>query len=269
MANLQFKLGYKVLSPQRLKLLTESSHFVDQILNRTSSRGQPFVGASAFAHKGGVHVNAVLKNRLTYEHMDPRDVGNTQRILLSDLAGSATIKHIVQRLGLKDLAGSEPALLQMVKTKENQGYQYEDAEASSALLVLRSLSQVKPLFDLNSFQVVDKRIAGGQIHSEATVSVKIQNKERVATASGVGPVHALDQALRQCLLAAYPQLNAIRLTDYKVRVLSSGTGTGSMVRVHIEFSDGNTQWNTVGVSENIIQASFEALVDGLEYYIER
>jgi 2-isopropylmalate synthase len=264
-ANLDLKMGFETVGGARLKKLYETAHFVDQVLNRVPSKQQPFVGLSAFAHKGGVHVNAVLKNRLTYEHIDPKWVGNDQRILLSDLSGLATIRHKLTKLGFAGMDLDEGKLLQLIKEREQLGYQYEDAEASFSILVSHALKSYRPHFQLVDFKVTDSIHANAIPKAEASLVLRVGDKESRAEAEGVGPVHALDEALRKCLVSFYPVLALVQLTDYKVRVLSTEAGTRSMVRVHIAFSDGQQNWNTVGVSENIIQASYRALVDGIDY----
>lgn len=271
MGNLKLKMDCIVLSKGGMTKLTEASRFVDQILNRHSQRQQPFVGESAFAHKGGVHVNAVLKRRQTYEHIDPESVGNVQRILLSDQSGVATIRQKCSewshRFKLKKY--DEKQLLALIKQREKNGYSYEGAEASFHILFLRSQKSYKPFFQLLDFKVVDDIQGDESIEprSTATIHLKVGQTEEVSAAIGVGPVHALDQALRKTLIKFYPHLNEFSLVDYKVRVLSSGEGTKSVVRVHIDFSDGKKEFSTVGLSENIIQASYLALVDAIDYHL--
>jgi 2-isopropylmalate synthase len=270
MANLELKRGYRTIGKVGIRKLTEVSRYVDAVLNRHPDKRQAFVGESAFAHKGGVHINAVLKDSKTYEHVNPTLIGNDQRILLSDLSGQAAVRLKIDRLGLaaSDNPIDEDKLLTLLKERERQGYQYEDAEASFAILVHHAQKKYRTHFELLDFKVVDIISAGsGKPRSDATLHLRVGNSEQIAQAQGVGPVNALDHALRKCLTGFYPHLEKIRLVDYKVRVLASGQGTESMVRVHIEFSDGVREWNTVGVSENIIQASYTALVDGIDYYL--
>lgn len=265
-ANIELKMTGASVGKTRLKKLTDTSRFVDQILNRHSQTQQAFVGESAFAHKGGVHVSAVLKHQETYEHIDPRAVGNFQRILLSDQAGLATIRHKLKSL---NLVGDEAKLLKLIKERERLGYQYEDAEASFVILAYKSRDNYRGHFQLIDFRIVDK-IQGDETqppHVEASVHLRVGTSEENSKATGVGPVHALDTALRKSLTRFYPRLTKMVLMDYKVRVLSSDHGTESRVRVHIEFSDGQRTWNTVGVSENIIQASYLAIVDGIDFYL--
>lgn len=276
MANIALKMTGVSVAKACLKKLTDTSRFVDQVLNRHSQMQQAFVGESAFAHKGGVHVSAVLKHQETwvnhpYEHIDPLVVGNVQRILLSDQAGLATVRHKLKTLNvsLLPLICDEAKLLNLIKEREKLGYQYEDAEASFAILAYKSSQNYQPHFQLIDFRIVDS-IQGDETqppHVEASVHLRVGASEENSKATGVGPVHALDTALRKSLTRFYPTLTKVVLMDYKVRVLSSDHGTESRVRVHIEFSDGKRAWNTVGVSENIIQASYLAIVDGIDFYL--
>lgn len=270
MVNLELKQGHKTIGRSALKKLTEVSRTIDSVLNRHPDKRQAFVGESAFAHKGGVHINAVLKDRTTYEHVDPGLIGNDQRILLSDLSGLSAVRLKIRQLGLASAENpiDEAKLLALLKERERLGYQYEDAEASFAILVHHAQKKYRAHFELLAFKVVDIISAGeDKPRSDATLHLRVGDTEQTAQAQGVGPVNALDHALRQCLTRFYPSLESIRLVDYKVRVLASGQGTESMVRVHIEFFDGQNEWNTVGVSENIIQASYLALVDGIDYHL--
>lgn len=270
MANLELKQGMRTIGSKAMQHLSEASHFFDQIINRVPNRQQAYVGESAFAHKGGVHVSAVMRDSQTYEHIDPKLVGNCQRILLSDYSGKATIVTKLKSLGVK-LAHpiDEHKLLATLKDYESRGYQFEDAEASFAMLVYRSQKDFTPFFELIEFRVVDVvgPKSGGAPESEARVELRVADSVSTTTVRGVGPVNALDQALRGALGRFYPHLEGIRLVDYKVRVLASGQGTESVVRVHIEFASDLRVWSTVGVSPNIIQASYAALVDGIEYHL--
>ena len=246
--------------------------------NRAANRHQPYVGDSAFAHKGGVHVSAILKEARTYEHIDPKKVGNCQRILISDLSGASTIAHKAKEFGI-DLKGDNPRarqLLAKLKEMENRGYQFEGAEASFEILVKKALGEYKPHFVLHDFKVTDtiSLESSGVATSEALIHLAVDGQEEKTTAFGVGPVHALDQALRKALERFYPRLAEIKLLDYKVRVLrggapsrggTDGIGTASVVRVLIECGDAGGKWGTVGVSENIIHASYQALVDSIDF----
>ncbi len=268
-ANLQLKMGYKVVAPARLRQLRELSHFVWELANQEPNKRQPFVGLSAFAHKGGVHVAAVRKNRETYEHIDPATVGNHQRVLVSDLSGQSNILHKAGELGL-DLDDLKPAVRQVlseVKELENQGFQFEGAEASLELLMQKGMNGARTrFFELIGFRVIDeKREKGEQPLSEATIMVRgPEGQVEHTAAQGNGPVNALDNALRKALTKFYPEIDEIRLLDYKVRVLG-GAGTEAQVRVLVESGDGDERWGTVGVSPNVIEASYQALCDSIDY----
>ncbi|MBI4411596.1 MAG: citramalate synthase [Deltaproteobacteria bacterium] len=269
MADLELKMGYRCVGPARLARLREVSLFVDEMANRAADTHQPYVGDSAFAHKGGIHVSAILKEARTYEHVDPKKVGNRQRVLVSDLSGASTIAHKAREFGV-DLSGNNPRareLLTKLKEMENRGYQFEGAEASFEILVKKTLGEYKPHFVLHDFRVTDTISLDhveGEATSEAVVHLAVDKREEKSSAKGVGPVHALDRALRQALERFYPRLAEMKLVDYKVRVLK-GVGTASVVRVLIECGDSQGKWGTVGVSENIIHASYQALVDAIDY----
>ncbi len=266
--NLELKMNFPVLKFSQLKRLKTVSHFVDELANRNPNSHQPFVGNSAFAHKGGIHVDAVAKNPKTYEHIDPELIGNHRRVLVSDLSGSANILYKAKEFGV-NLESKDPKvklILNQLKELENKGFQFEGAEASFEILMRKALSKHQSFFNLIGFRVIDeKSTEKDTLRSEAMVELEVDGEKTLTKAIGSGPVNALDKALRQALEKFYPQLSEVRLIDYKVRVLSSGTGTASLVRVLIESSDGEDYWNTVGVSENIIQASWMALVDSIEY----
>ncbi len=268
MANLKLKLQIPSVNDHQLKHLRELSHFVDELANLKPNTHQAFVGNSAFAHKGGVHVNAVLKNAKTYEHIEPELVGNHRRVLLSDLSGASNILYKAKEMGVA-LKSDSPLVKKLVKDLkelESQGYQFEGAEASFEILMKKALKTHKNFFDLVSFKVVDEKTATDKApHSKANIELKVGKQKEKSSAEGDGPVNALDKALRKALERFYPQLKNVKLIDYKVRVLSSRKGTGSQVRVLIESSDGEDKWGTVGVSENIIQASWMALVDSIDY----
>lgn len=268
-ANLQLKMGYKVVAKKQLEQLREISHFVWELANQEPNKRQPFVGMSAFAHKGGIHVAAVRKNRETYEHIDPSAVGNRQRVLVSDLSGQSNILHKAGEFGLddEDIKPAVRAVLQEVKTLENQGFQFEGAEASLELLMQKGMNGNRTrYFDLIGFRVIDeKRTESEQPLSEATIMLRgPEGQVEHTAATGNGPVNALDNALRKALTKFYPEIEQIRLLDYKVRVLS-GAGTDAQVRVLVESGDGEDRWGTVGVSRNVIEASWQALCDSLDY----
>lgn len=268
---LQLKMNLKVLPAAAMKKLTELSQYVDEIANIRHNPRQPWVGASTFAHKGGMHVNAVQKVAHSFEHIDPTVVGNNRRILVSDLAGRSNIVMKAQELGLK-LTNDTPELktiLAKVKEQEHEGYEYEAAEASLVLLI-RGILEHNPelLFTVDSYHV-SMRGNGSKGVCEANVKVRVGEKVSHTVAEGDGPVAALDSALRAGLSQHFKQLGKIHLTDYKVRILESSAGTSAKTRVLIASSDGKEEWGTVGVSENIIEASLKALVDGLEYALLR
>jgi 2-isopropylmalate synthase len=266
--NLQLKMKKHCVQPAQLKKLREVSHFFYELANIQPNKRQPYVGDSAFAHKGGLHVSGVLKNRETYEHIDPDLVGNRQRVLVSDLAGRSNVVYKGKEYGI-DLTGQSDAIhdiLRRTKELESQGYEFEAAEASFELLIQEALGKKKKNFELVGFRVIDeKRKEGEPPISEATIMVRVEGDVEHAAAMGNGPVNALDQALRRALTKFYPSLKQVELLDYKVRVLSSGEGTGAVVRVLIESGDGKERWGTVGVSPNVIEASWQALVDSIDY----
>ncbi len=270
--NLQIKSGYYCIGDENIKKLREVSRFINEIANIRHFNRQPYVGDSAFAHKGGVHVSAILKNPETYEHIRPELVGNSRRVLVSDLAGKSNILRKTEELGIH-IDKNSPQLeeiLQTVKELENQGFQFEAADASFELLVKKILGLHRRFFDLIGFRViVEKRKEGEEPLSEATIMVKVGGHIEHTAATGNGPVNALDNALRKALEKFYPTLKEVRLNDYKVRVLSTKKGTGSRVRVLIESGDNEKKWGTVGVSENIIEASWQALVDSIDYKLLR
>ncbi len=270
--NLMLKMGRSAISADRLKRLREVARFVNELANLHHNKHQPFVGDSAFAHKGGVHVSAVRRNPLTYEHIDPTLVGNVQRILISDLSGRANVMSKGRELGidLEDETAPTAEVLGKVKRLEAEGYQYEGAEASFEILVKKTLGKHRRFFELIGFRVIDeKRHENEEPIAEATIMLRVGDAVEHTAAIGNGPVNALDAALRKALEKFYPAIREVRLVDFKVRVLNSGGGTESKVRVLIESTDGHDTWGTVGVSENIIQASWRALVDSIEYKLLR
>ncbi len=268
---LQLKLGKACLPAAALRKLKELSQFVDEIANLRHNPRQPWVGSSAFAHKGGAHVNAVQKLAASYEHIDPALVGNERNILVSDLSGRSNILLKARALGFKlpDDAPETKAILNRVKELEHAGYEFEAAEASLALLI-RGILDHHPelLFTVEDFHVTMR--GNRQASSnEATVKVRVGNAVHHEVAEGDGPVNALDGALRRALVKSFPRLKSVQLTDYKVRILDSATGTAAKTRVLIQSTDGKREWGTVGVSENIIEASLQALVDSMEYALMR
>jgi 2-isopropylmalate synthase len=266
--DLQVKLGRACISEGRLNRLREVSRFVNEIANMRHFKRQPFVGDSAFAHKAGIHVNAIRKRPETYEHMKPELVGNSQRVLISDYAGKSNILRKAEEFNIH-LESDSPkvqVILDKMKELEHQGFQYEGAEASFELLLKKALGLHKKFFDLIGFRVIDeKRKEKEPPVSEATIMVKVEGHTEHTAATGNGPVNALDNALRKALEKFYPELKSVKLLDYKVRVLTAGVGTSAKVRVLVESGDDEHKWGTVGVSENIIEASWQALVDSIEY----
>ena len=264
---LQLKMGYSCLPPERLKHLSEVSHVVAEVCNMRPDDHQPFVGQSAFAHKGGVHINAVLKVAQSYEHIDPALVGNRQRLLISEMGGKTTIQARAKALHLDPEADPEKAksFLKTVQELESKGYHFEAAEGSLELLMRRSYKNFKNSFDLQKFSVLVERETDGTMTSQATIKVKVDGKLQHTVAEGDGPVNALDSALRKALTGFYPAVGQMHLVDFKVRVLDSQKGTAARVRVLIQSQDAQTSWWTMGVSENVIEASWQALVDSVEY----
>ena len=263
--NLVLKMKRSCAAAKNLRKLTDVSRFIYEMANLSLRTTQPFVGVSAFAHKAGVHVHAMQKNERTYEHICPEQVGNERRILISELSGSSNVLAKVEKYNLthdKDLARK---IVRQVQDLENEGYQFEAAEASFELLVKKAIGAHKTFFDLEGFSVhVDKR-EDGQPITWATVKIKVKNQIEMTASDGDGPVNALDGALRKALDKHYPSLNEMHLTDYKVRVVNPKAGTAAKVRVIIESADRDGIWGTVGVSENVIEASWRALVDSIEY----
>lgn len=269
-ANLSAKMGIQCLSPEQLADLTGLSTFVAEVANIAPHAYQPYVGKNAFAHKGGLHSAAVEKFADSYQHLDPNLVGNQNAFVVSELAGRGTVVNRLRALGVSEELTPNDArhIVNYVKEKENQGFQYERAEASFELIVRRSLPNYDPPFELIDFRVlVERRIGVSDVTSEATVKVRIGEDVLHTAAEGNGPVNALDNALRKALLVSYPHLEVVRLTDYKVRVVADGTGTNAVVRVVIETSDGEKTWRTVGASGNILEASWLALADSMEYWL--
>ena len=267
--NLQLKLGMSCLPDGRLERLTSVSHHVAEILNRPLNPQAPYVGSSAFAHKAGLHVSAIKRAKDAYEHVDPELVGNGTRFVVSEMAGRATIEVKAEELGL---AMDGPAVNQVIddlKRLEHEGYHFEAADASLELLMRRAAGWEQQFFRVESMRVITDELPSGDFTTEATVKVWVGHADdadrHVFTAEGNGPVNAIDKALRSALSAAYPQLDRVHLTDYKVRILDGATATGAVTRVLIDFTNGTRSWTTIGVSANIIEASWRALEDGLVY----
>jgi 2-isopropylmalate synthase len=276
-ANLKLKLGYNVVTDEQLSRLTEVSHFVSEIANLNPNSQAPYVGVSAFAHKAGYHVAAIVKHEGAYQHVDPALVGNTKRVLVSDLSGQRNILAKMQEQGIDiPLSGEETrALLERVKLMEAKGYQYDGAEASFELLVRRAQPEYQPPFELDDFMIMERRRFKknghheNEMQAEAMVKVRVGDRMLHTAAEGNGPVNALDAAARKALLEFYPSVAAIKLTDYKVRILDSAGGTAASIRVLMESTDGVHIWRTVGSSTDVIEASWLALADSLEYWLHK
>jgi len=270
--NLELKLDARCLPPGKLEELTSVSHYVSEIANVMPDHRAPYVGHSSFAHKAGMHVNAVMKDPASFEHVPPETVGNERRILVSDYSGSSTIQGKLRALW-PDLDRNDPIVaevLNRVKELENEGYQFEAAEGSLQLLARRLRGEFDKLFDLHGYRIsILKADEKSEPYSEATVKVSIGDREVHTAADGDGPVNALDNALRKALTELFPKLQRVQLVDYKVRVLTADEGTATKVRVLIETTDGENTWGTVGVHENIIEASWQALVDSILYGLLR
>jgi 2-isopropylmalate synthase len=267
--NLKLKLGLECVTDAQLRRLSEVSRFVNELANVRHYKYQPYVGLSAFTHKGGVHIAAVERNPQTYEHVPPELVGNARRIVVSDLSGKSAVVQKAKQYGL-DITSKDPvtlAILEQLKELEHQGFQFEGAEASFELLMNRALGRQRRHFELVSFRVIDQKVREDEpAMSEATIRVRVAGREEHTAALGNGPVNALDNALRKALYKFYEtELKDVRLEDYKVRVLPGREGTGAKVRVLIESGDKEGRWGTVGVSHNIIEASYQALVDSINY----
>ena len=268
--NLSLKMGVQLSSGEKLSHLTEVSRFVSETANLSHNERSPFVGHSAFAHKGGIHVSAINKDPKTYEHIDPSSVGNQRRVTISDQSGKSNILFKAQELGI-DLRGKEDAvtpILSKIKALEDRGFQFEGAEGSLQLVIEEACGTYKPFFNLKGFRIISEKKEGSdETVCEASIKVEVNGQTAHTAANGTGPVGALDAALRKALEQFYPEIREVHLTDYKVRVLDEKAGTGAPVRVLISQKRREEDWGTVGVSENIIEASWQALVDGIEYML--
>ena len=264
-ADLALKKGYTVLEPGGLRHLTELSRYVYEMVNMNFRANQPFVGKSAFAHKGGIHVSGLARTTASYEHMDPQQVGNERRILVSELSGRSNIAALTTRHNVRQDPKLMKKILAQVVSLENAGYQFEAADASFDLLVRKCMGKFHPHFERLSYHVNVENNANGEIRTAATVKIRIGEQVRHEVAEGDGPVNALDAAMRKALNGTFPNLARLHLVDYKVRVINSEAGTAAGVRVVIESQDEDDVWGTVGVSENVIEASWIALVDSFEY----
>ena len=269
--NLQLKLGMECIPPENMEQLTSVARFVSEVANVTFNEKAPYVGNDAFSHKGGMHIDAVSKNPVSYEHIDPEQVGNTRHILMSEVAGRsallAKINAIDASLG-KDSADTK-RILEHLKVLEHEGYQFESAESSFQLLVRKLLGKYRPFFDLKEYKVIIQEPSANGINSSAMIEISVGGQEEITAAEGDGPVNALDNAMRKALERFYPAIKEVKLTDYKVRVLDSDKASAAKVRVLIESTDHHESWTTIGVSTDVIDASWRALIDSVEYKLMR
>jgi 2-isopropylmalate synthase len=262
---LQLKMGFEVVSSEQLASLTPTSHYLDELCNMTPNPDRAYVGRNAFAHKAGMHAAGVATDASTFEHLEPGLVGNERDILASELSGKATIRSAAERAGLELSDEAASGAVEQLKQREHRGYHYEAAQASFELLLRREAGVYEPLFELQSFRVTTEKREGSRVETEATIKVVVDGERYVEVAEGNGPVNALDKALRAAIGARHPHLADVELTNYKVRILDENHGTGAVTRVLLDSTDGRREWGTIGVSENIIEASWEALVDSLAY----
>ena len=262
--DLQLKLGYECVPAGLLERLTETAHLVDELCNVAPDPNQPYVGANAFAHKGGMHVAGVARDARTFEHVDPDDVGADRRLLISELSGRGTVQARADDTGVDLDAEGAARVADRVKELEHRGYQLEAADGSFDLLIRRETGDYEPLFSLESWRVIVEKRADGRVETEAIIKIWVGGERYVRTAEGNGPVHALDLALRAAIGETYPHLRDIELVNFKVRILDERKGTDAVTRVLLDASDGRETWGAIGVSENVIEASWEALVDSLE-----
>lgn len=263
-ADLQLKMGCEVLAPERLARLTDTAHFVDELLNRSPNSAQPYVGKHAFAHKAGLHAAGIQADSQTFEHVDPAIVGNSRDVLISELSGRGSIVEKAREAGIETGGSFAEQVVERVKELEHKGYQFEAADGSLELLMRRVAGEYEPLFRLESWRVIVEKRANGKVETEATIKIWVDGERYVRTAEGNGPVHALDRALRAAIGEIHPQLRDIELVNFKVRILDEAKGTAAVTRVLIDASDGHEVWGSIGVSENLIAASWDALVDSLE-----
>ncbi len=264
---LQLKMGYQCIAPENTTHLTELSRFVSEVANVPPLNQRPFVGKSAFAHKGGVHVSAVIKNPAAYEHLDPDEVGNRRRIVVSDLSGKSNIEYKSEEMGIDLGANGNDSrkIVEKIKTMEDQGYQFDAAEGSLELLIKKEIGQFEEPFTLESFRVTIEKNRSGPSSSQATIKISVAGVDEITAAEGDGPVNALDNALRKALNKFFPHIEEMGLVDFKVRVIDGSDATAAKVRVKIESRDNREIWSTIGVSEDIIEASWQALVDSVQY----
>ena len=261
---LQLKLGFECIPQERMRMLTETAHLVDEISNVAPNPNQPYVGRNAFAHKGGMHVAGVMADARTFEHMDPAAVGNDRVMLISELSGKGTVQTRAEERGLELDETTATQVVERVKALEHQGYQFEAADGSFDILIRKETGDYQPLFRLEAWRVIVEKREDGKVQTEATIKIWVGGERYVSTAEGNGPVNALDKALRRAIAETYPHIQDIELVNFKVRILDEAKGTGAITRVLLDASDGTDTWGSIGVSENVIEASWEALVDSLE-----
>jgi len=269
--NLQIKLDYNCIPDEKLRELTPAARYISEIANIIFDEKSPYVGGNAFAHKGGMHIDAVYKNPVSFEHINPELVGNSRKILMSEVSGRSTILQKINEVDptlTKDSLETK-AIINKLKELEYEGYQFEGAESSFELVIRKMLGKYKPSFELKDFKVIVNEPAGKAVNSSAMIKIKVDNQEEITAAEGDGPVNALDNAVRKALERFYPQIREMKLTDFKVRVLDSESATAAKVRVLIESTDGKDVWTTIGVSTDIIEASWKALVDSIEYKLSK
>jgi len=263
--NLQLKLGYECLTEGQLASLTPTANYIAELLNFTPDPDSPYVGRNAFAHKGGMHVAAVAADPTTFEHIEPAIVGNRRDLLISELSGKGTVQARARDAGIELDDDAAAHVVARVKALEHRGYHYEAADGSFELLLRKETGDYEPLFRLESWRAIVEKRADGRVETEATIKIWVDGERYVSTAEGNGPVNALDRALREALVEIHPHLREIDLVNFKVRILDETKGTGAVTRVLLDVSDGDRVWGSIGVSENVIEASWEALVDALEY----
>jgi 2-isopropylmalate synthase len=263
--NLQLKLGYECLTSEQLASLTPTAHFLDELLNFTPDPNQPYVGRNAFAHKGGMHVAGVEADPATFEHLDPGVVGNRREVLVSELSGKGTVHARARDAGISLDDDAAARVVDRIKDLEHRGYHFEAADGSFELLLRKETGDYEPLFRLESWRAIVEKRADGRVETEATIKIWVAGERYVRTAEGNGPVNALDRALRKALVEIHPHLRDIDLVNFKVRILDETKGTGAVTRVLLDASDGEDVWGSIGVSENVIEASWDALVDSLEF----
>jgi 2-isopropylmalate synthase len=265
------KMKMECIPDSILPSLTGLSRYVSDAANIPPVNSRPYVGRSAFAHKGGVHVNAVLKNPRAYEHTDPQVVGNQRRVIVSDLAGRSNIEYKAKEFGieLNDNNGVSKKIVQEIKKMEDQGYQFDAAEGSLALLIKKAIGELEDPFTLESFRVISEKTGMNSSHVQATIKISVGDEHEITAAEGNGPVNALDNALRKALRKFYPQIDEMHLVDFKVRILEGAEGTAAKVRVLLESRDNRDVWTTIGVSTNVIEASWQALVDSMQFKLSK